>query len=90
MSFDSAFEAGVDLPFSIALARGAVGYHGFVVVILADRDQWLAVLASIHENLLGPDSEVIDCWFLQLVELFFFVVRGPTADGEMSAKERSA
>ena len=64
MSFDSALEASVDLSFPIVPAGGAVGHHGLDVVILADRDQWLAVLASVHEDFLGPDSEVVDCWFL--------------------------
>ena len=54
MSFDSALEAGVDFSFSFVLASGAVGYHGLVAVIFADRDQRLVVFASVYEDFLGP------------------------------------
>ena len=68
MSLDSTLEASVDLPFPVVFAGGAVGDHG-LVVILADRDQWLIVLSSIYEDFLGSYPEVVDCWFLQLLAL---------------------
>ena len=56
MSFDSAFEADVDSSFSFVPACGAVCYHCFDIVVLADWNQRLIVLASVDEDFLGPDS----------------------------------
>ena len=82
MSLDSTLEASVDFSFSIVFAGGAVGDHG-LVVILADGDQWLAVLASVYEDLFGPDPEVVDRWLFELVELVPDVLVGCCIDDDV-------